>query len=114
MKTLFLGFLSLLEKGSAFLEKITKPMERRMAYFFCCFRILVSFFAEAMAVVFFIIQFRKQVPWDIRLVMILFLVIISFMIGAHIYMIVTRDLKHIRDTDPKKKKDPLKEKKIEF
>jgi len=114
MRTIFLGFLNLLKNCSVFLDKISKPMERKMAYFFCSLQILICIFAEAIAVVFFIVQFRKPVSWDIRLVLILFLVIMSFMFGAHIHMIVTRDLKHIRDTDPKKKSDPMKEKKIEF
>ena len=85
-----------------------------MAYFFCGLQILVCLFAEVVAVGVFLIEFRKPVPMDIRVVLLLFIGIVSFLIGSYAHMIITRDLKHIRDTDPKKKKDLLKEKKIEF
>jgi hypothetical protein len=114
MRTIFSGFLNLLEKGSAFLEKIFKPMERRMAYFFCILKILTSIFAEAFAVGFFVVQFRKPVSWDIRVALILFLAIVSFLLGFHIHMIINRDMKQLRETDTKKKMNQAKDKKIEY
>jgi hypothetical protein len=106
--------LDLLEKFSAYLEKISKPMERKMAYVFCIMQILVSLIAAAMAIGFFVYNFQKQAAFEMRMVLLVFLMVMLFMLGSYIHMIITRDLRHIRGQDPKKKEDTAKKRKIEF
>lgn len=114
MKSLFKIFLDSLEKFSGYLEKASRPMERRFAYFFCTMQIVVCVIAGAIAFGFFVVEFQKQTSWDVRFVLIGFILFVLFMLGSWIHMIFTRDLRHIRNTDPNKKEDPMKKRKIEF
>jgi hypothetical protein len=108
------SFLDFLEKASAYLEKISKPMERKLAYVFCTMQILVCLMAAAGAVGFFIYYYPKQTSDKVHVVLIIFLLVMFFMLGSYIHMIITRDLKHIRSEDPNRKEDTAKKRKIEF
>lgn len=107
-------FLDFLEKGSAFLDRISKPMERKMAYFFCFLQIIVCFLSIGIAVGFFVYNFSRQTAFEVRLTLILFIAVILFMLGGYVHMLITRDLKHIREQNPDKKEDTAKKRKIEF
>jgi cell division protein FtsW (lipid II flippase) len=108
------AFLDFLGKCSAYLDKISKPMEKRMAYFFCVTQIVVCLIAIAIAVVFFGYNFLRQTTLEIRLVLVLFLLVMLFMLGSYAHMLITRDLKHIREQYSGKKEDTAKKRKIEF
>lgn len=113
MKSVFESFLDFLENASSYLEKISRPMERRLAYFFCSLQILVCVIAGAIAFGYFVVEFSRHTAWDTRMVLIGFIVVILLMLSSWVHMIITRDLKHLRDTGSKKK-DVAKERKIEF
>lgn len=113
MKRVFEGFLNMLERYSAFLERISRPMEIKLAYFFCGLQILTCVIAIVIAAGIFVVEMRKDLPWDMRLFLIVVFLILLFMLGAWIHMIITRDLRHIKDEHPAKK-DPNKDNKIEF
>lgn len=104
------SFLDFLEKGSAFLDKISKPMERRMAYFLCTVQIVVCLMAIFAAIIFFIYNFIGQTSFDVRVVMILSGTVILFVLGSYVYLLITRDLKHFRSQisgKGKEKNNPL-------
>jgi hypothetical protein len=107
-------FLELLEKFSAYLEKISKPMERKMAYVFCIMQIVVCLISVAAAVGFFVYNFQKQTAFEMRMVLLVFLLVMLFILGSYTHMLITRDLRHIRGKDPEKKEDTAKKRKIEF
>jgi membrane protein YdbS with pleckstrin-like domain len=108
------SFLDFLEKASAYLEKISKPMAKRTAYFFCAAQIVVSLIAIAIAVVFFAYYFLKQTTLEVRVILVIFLLVMLFMLGSYTHMLITRDLKHIREQYSGKKEDIAKKRKIEF
>ena len=108
------SFLDFLEKGSAWLDKISKPMEGKMAYFFCFTQIVVCLMAIAIAVGFFVYNILRQTAFEVRMSLILFIVVILFMLGSYVHMLITRDLKHIREQNQNKKEDTAKKRKIEF
>jgi len=107
-------FLEFLEKFSAYLEKISKPMERRMAYFFCVMQIVVCLLAVGIAIGFFVYNFQKNTAFDIRMVLFIFLLVMLLMLGSYIHMLITRDLRHIRSQGSGIKEDIAKKRKIEF
>jgi hypothetical protein len=108
------AFLDFLEKGSAYLEKTTKPMEGKMAYFFCFTQIVVCLLAIVGAVGFFAYNFPRQTAFEVRAALVIFLLVILFMLGSYAHMLITRDLKHIREQYSGKKEDTAKKRKIEF
>lgn len=108
------SFLDFLEKCSAWLDKISKPMERKTAYVFIVMQIVVCLMSISIAVVFFIYNFQKQAAFDIRVILIIFLLVIMFMLGSYVHMLITRDLKYIRSQKPNGKEDAAKKRKIEF
>lgn len=110
MRSLF----DFLEKGSAWLDKISKPMEKKLAYVFCVTQIVVCLMAISVAVGFFGYHFLRQTDFSIRMTLIVFLLVILFMLGSYVHMLITRDLKHIRGQDLGKKEDVTKKRKIEF
>ena len=105
------AFLDFLERGSAYLEKISKPMEGKMAYFFCFTQIVVCLIAIAIAVGFFAYYFLKQTTLEIRVILVLFLLVMIFMLGSYAHMLITRDLKHIREQYSGKKEDTQRKEK---
>lgn len=107
-------FLDFLEKCSAWLDRISKPMERKTAYVFIVMQIVVCLMAISIAVVFFIYNFLKQAAFDMRVILVLFLLVILFMLGTYVHMLITRDLKYIRSQKPNQKEDTAKKRKIEF
>jgi hypothetical protein len=110
MKYLF----DFLEKGSAWLDKISKPMEGKMAYFFCFTQIVVCLMAIIAAAGFFIYNFAGHTAFEVRASLILFIIVILFMLGGYAHMLITRDLKHIREQNLNKSEDAAKKRKIEF
>ncbi len=108
------SFLDFLEKCSAWLEKVSKSRERRMAYVFIVMQIVVCLMAISIASVFFIYNFLKQTSFEIRMVLLLFLAAMLFLLGSYTHMLITRDLRYIRSQDPNKKEDTAKKRKIEF
>jgi cadmium resistance protein CadD (predicted permease) len=108
------SFLEFLEKFSEALERMSKSTERKLAYVFCIMQILVSMTAAATAIGFFVYYYPKQSSTDMHVVLIVFLLVMLFMLGAYIHMIITRDLKHIRSQNPNRKEDTAKKRKIEF
>lgn len=98
MKTL----LDFLERGSAYLDKISKPMERRMAYFFCTLQIVLCLISICAAVFFLIYNFTRQTSFEIRVVMVVSIVLILLILGGYVYLLVTRDLKNFRSQNSEK------------
>lgn len=94
--------LDFLEKGSAWLDKISKPMETKMAYFFCMAQIIVCLIAIAIALVFFVYSFAGQTDFNIRMLLVLVFAVLLFVLGGYAYMLITRDLKHIKERGQKK------------
>lgn len=107
-------FLNFLEKCSVWLDKISKPMEAKVSYFICMAQIVVCFLAMGAAAGFFAYIFPRQTAFDVRLVLIVFLVVILLILGPYTYLLITRDLKQIRDRCKKIKEDTAKMRKIEF
>jgi len=107
-------FLDFLEKCSRWLDKTTKPMERRMSYFFCMTQIVICLMAMCVSVGLFIYYFQKQTVFEVRMVSAIVVLVILLILGPYTYMLITRDLKHIRGQKTGKKEDTAKKKKIEF
>lgn len=108
------AFLDFLEKASAYLDKISKPMEKRMAHFICVTQIVVCLIAMAIAVVFFAYNFLRQTAFEVRGALIVFLLAVLLILGPYTYLLITRDLKQLRNQASGKKEDTAKKRKIEF
>ncbi len=108
------AFLDFLEKASAYLDKISKPMEKRMARFICVVQIVVCMIAMAIAVVFFVYVFMRQASFEVRGALVVFLLAVLLILGPYTYLLITRDLKQLRSQASGKKEDIAKKRKIEF
>lgn len=106
--------LDFLEKGSAWLDKVSKPMEGKMAYFFCFTQIVICLAAISASAIFFTYNFLRHDAFEVRVSLIIFLVAISLLLGSYVRLLITRDLKYLRNLNPNKKESTEKKRKIEF
>ena len=85
-------------------KNIWKAIELKFAYIFCGFRILIDLTVGVIGTIIFVHTFQTAINTEVRVVMIGAFVVGALIVGADIHNIVMRDLRHIRSTDPKRKK----------
>jgi len=89
------------EKLNGGVEPSMKPLERKVAYVFCGLRILVDLLAFVAMIIFAVGNLLWNLSLEVNLIIVIAMGAAIFLLCMDIYMIVTRDIRHIMGKEQK-------------